>query len=196
MTQEEFVRLARAARDAESAAGLALLDLLYDVEKNHPEAWQGSGHSFETFIEDVADVCKATRYLRYKATREGAGVKAMEGASVNAVIAAGSMKTPQGQREVLDEARRHQAVNGTALSEQTANTIAREVGLRMAPKSTFGAIVKQNDRAKDTIEDLRQKLAARDATISALRAEVRAAQAEIARLKRAGKPSKPEAVAA
>lgn len=175
MTTAEFLETARKLRQQADRAEEAFLSFLYEGE-GHPEIWQGTGHTYEAFIEGH-DLCKAVRYLKYKKIREQHGVEAVQGVGIHAVVAAARFDDPAQQEEVLSESRVFEATNGTSISEQTAKAIARDVNTRTACEkakhATYAQLLAQVERLNGLLVEERQKNAVLREEIKRLKSALR-----------------------
>ncbi len=172
MTTEEFVIEARRLRAEADDAESRFLSFLVRGEADRA-VWAGSGKSYPEFLEGN-DLCKATRYIRYKRVLEGLGGDAVAGVGANAIIAAGKLSDPAAQRDVIAEARKVEATNGTTISEQTAERIANETRARFIGASSrnhgYVALAAEADRLRGQVAKLKEENIALRAEIRKLRA--------------------------
>jgi hypothetical protein len=169
-TTEAFVSMARELRRLADEAEDRLFVFLCEGEV-HEEIWRPSGLSYLEFI-GRANLCRVERFVAYKRIHDGHGADAIAGIGVHGVVAAGSLKTPGEQREVIERVRSWEKTNGTAISAQSAERIARDtklVELGRHRSKGYTEIVREN-------EMLREKLRVAEQTIAALRIELRAAK--------------------
>ena len=166
MNTQEFLAEARKLRQDADAADGKLMLFLYEGEKS-PQIWSDTGMTFVEFIEG-AHICKATRYLAWKRTRETLGEKGIAGVGVEAVIAAGGLKSSAEQTEVIQRAKQFEKINETSISEQTAARYAGDAKIRALPSShrtkSYSELLREN-------EVLKEKLRAAEQTIALLRSE-------------------------
>ena len=167
MTLDEFVTEARRLRADADHAEDALMRFLLGAEAD-PRIIEGCGVSFVELLkrEHIVD---PTRFARWKRVALGLG-DAASGVGVEALVAAGALADERAQRNVLARARLFEASNGTTISAQSAQRLVaeekvREIGARHP--GGYRDLAAENAR-------LREKLAAAEQTIVALRAELRA----------------------
>lgn len=182
MTTQEFLAKARELRASADEARRTFMDFLCEAE-SQPEIWQGSGMSFPEFVEKN-DICKAVTYIKYKRVRDTLVRSETEGVGTHAVVAAGSLREPGAQREVIAEAKKWEQENGTTISEQSAERIARDTKMRLVGASkghsSYLSLLKDNERLVE--ENVRLR-----AEQTALRAEIRNLRTEIRRMKGSAK---------
>lgn len=178
MDWAQFCDKARELRRAADEAEEAFLSFLYTNEKN-TEMWKGTGMTYPEALER-ANLCKAVRYLAYKRVLEGLGPKTIEGVGVHAVIAAGALKSPDEQREVIDRTRVWEKTNGTKISGQSAKRMVQDVkmiNLGRKRMRGYAEIVAENERLREQNRDLTQQVATLRAELKALRSPRKATPA-------------------
>jgi hypothetical protein len=171
MTLEQFVAEAKRLRAEADHAEERFLEFLYQGEHT-PNLWQGSGQTFEEFIERE-NICVAIRYIKYKRVRKNVGVP---GVGTWAIMAASKLTAADDQREVIAEARLWERTNQTTISERTAKEIASSVRTRNAARAVGHK--RYQTIAEENVE-LRAKLAEAEETIKVLRAELRDARRQL-----------------
>lgn len=179
MTRDEFLKRARELRAEADAAESRFLEFLYEAEKQR-DLWADTGLSFAELVERE-NLCKAARYLAYKRVRDNHGADVVGSVGAHAVVAAGALKEPDAQREVIKRAEKWEKANGTAISEQSAKNIAKEERTRAATVQSGGrsysSVVEENERLRDENKALRERNALLQTENKALKAEIESLKA-------------------
>lgn len=160
-TRDEFMTEAKRLRAIADEANTAFLLYLYEAERM-PNVWKDSGYTFVQLIERT-NLCRPSRYLKFKNARDRLGAKGIAGVGAYAVIAAGAFQELADQKEIVAEARIWEQTNGTTISEQSAQQIARDlrsrtVGVRTGHKS-YVTVAKELEAAKQEIARLQAEVA-------------------------------------
>jgi hypothetical protein len=186
MTGEQAVSWLRQLRLEHDEAGRRFMEAAYAIEQR-PVLWQATGRTFPEFLE-ANNICKAVRYLGYKRVRENLGAEEIAGVGVEAVVAAGSLKSHEAQRDLIGQAKNFEKTNGTSISEQTARKMSQEAKIREASSSGRHAkgyldLVRENEQLRADMAELRNE---RDS----LAAELRIVKNELKQTKAAASKSK------
>lgn len=171
MTTEEFLKRAKELRAAAEHARHTFLKFLCDCEADRG-IWEGSGLAYPTFLNSH-HLTTAAVYDQFKLTYSTLGEEAIAGVGAEAVIAAGKFTKAEQQREVLDECRKFEEVNGTTISEQSAKQVvhdlkSREAGIKGRHRG-YAALVDENERLRFENKRLKDKIVALEAELKTLR---------------------------
>jgi len=178
MTMKQFLARARALRRDADVAERRLFDFLHDAEGE--TFWRESGRTFEELLR-AENICEPSRYTGYRQARQLLGDVDPD-VGVAAVIAAGRMKRREQAQDVIDQAKTWEATNGTAISQQSADCIGKEVQERAAgvrnKSAHYSTLSNENDFLREEVAKLRTMNAA-------LKKELRAYKTENAKLRKA-----------
>lgn len=155
MTIESFVQEAKRLRHEADTAECRFFTFLLEAEKQ--DFWRQTGKTFVEILE-ANEICRATRYIKYKRGLELAGDDA-KSVGAEAVIQAGMAKTVEQAREIVEEAKIFESTNQTSISEQSAQRIRRDVRSReigaVHGRKTYAALVEENEKLRGEVERLR-----------------------------------------
>lgn len=186
MTTEEFVARAKELRDAARAAEEQFLDFLV-LGESMTHIWQGTGLTYLQFLKQT-NLCEPARYSGWKAIKSNPIVTPaqIKKAGVESAVAAGKLRDPQAQANVIERGAKSAEVNGVQPSGQTARTHAKEEHAKTVGAASvtagggaksYSTLSDENDRLRAENETLRQQNTALRAEIKSLKAQAKASAA-------------------
>jgi len=166
---DEFVATARRLRVEADVAERALMEHLIAGEANE-DLWRPHGFSAFAEVLSQTDICKPSRYARYKAAKGLLGDDVIAAVGVTGSVLAAEVPDEGARAKVVEHMAAWVAANETALSEQTAKAIRN----RHFRPSKRPRVLARMDRVAEL-----------DAEVKALRKENRSLHGEVTRLTKA-----------
>lgn len=173
MTLDEFVTGARALRAEADRAEDRLMRFLLDAEQD-PQVTEGTGLVFLELIKRE-NIVEPTRYVRWKRVTLGLG-SAADGVGVEALVAAGGLADEAAQRNVIARAKLFEESNGTTISAQSAERLARDEKMRDAgvrAPGGYSQLLAECQRLRERVAGLEQENVALRAEVKRLTSEAR-----------------------